>query len=238
MQEAWPRLTLVGGDQKLYDTTRKIVGAKVQVITYSEFLPLVFGSHYKTYVTRYAGYDPHCDATIELSFATSAMRFGHSTVRPAFDRLDKGFKPLSIGPLSLNDAFFNPIQYYNSGGTDAILRGLLSFQSKAVDEFLTTVLTTQLYIKSKKVLGLDLAATNIQRGRDHGQPPYRQWQNYCKGLYPGKVARFERDETVAILQELYGTDGFKRGMDLWPAGLADRCASGTNICLHTRKNIL
>lgn len=122
----------------------------------------------------------------------------------------------------MNDAFFNPIQYYNSGGTDAILRGLLSFQSKAVDEFLTTVLTTQLYTKSKNVLGLDLAATNIQRGRDHGQPPYRQWQNYCEGLYPGKVARFERDETVAILQELYGTDGFKRGMDLWPAGLSER----------------
>lgn len=209
-------------DQKLYDTTRKIVGAKVQVITYGEYIPPLLGSNYKTYVPPYKGYDSQCDASISLPFSTSAMRFGHSTIRPTFERLGADYKPLSIGPLKLVEAFNNPIQYYKSGGTDALLRGLLSFQSKSVDEFLSTVLTTQLFAKSISELGQDLASIDIQRGRDNGQPPYRQWQKYCQGLYPDNVARFERDETVAILKRLYGEDGFERGMDLWPAGLAER----------------
>ena len=216
-------------DQKLYDTTRKIVGAKVQVITYSEYLPLLFGPHYNTYVPPYDGYDPHCDATISVPFATSAMRYGHSMVRPVFGRLNKGYKPLRIGPLQLAEAFSNPMLYYRSGGTDAILRGLLSFQSKAVDEFLSTVLTTQLFTKSKNELGKDLAATDIQRGRDQGQLPYRRWQTYCENLHPENTARFQRDETVAILKWLYGEDGFKCGMDLWPAGLSEQRLPGAMV---------
>ncbi|KAL5499712.1 hypothetical protein EMCRGX_G011170 [Ephydatia muelleri] len=216
-------------DQKLYDTTRKIVGAKIQVITYSEYLPLLFGPHYNTYVPPYDGYDPHCDATVSVPFATSAMRYGHSMVRPIFGRLNKGYKPLRIGPLKLAEAFSNPMLYYRSGGTDAILRGLLSFQSKAVDEFLSTVLTTQLFTKSKNELGKDLAATDIQRGRDQGQLPYRRWQTYCENLHPANTARFQRDETIAILKWLYGEDGFKCGMDLWPAGLSEQRLPGAMV---------
>ena len=217
------------GDQRLYDTARKIVGAKVQAITYGEYLPIVFGPHYKTYVNPYAGYDPKCDASIPLVFATSAMRFGHSTVTPTLERLDRDFKPLNIGPLSLADAFLNPIEYYKSGGTDPILRGLITFESKAVDEFVATVLTNQLFSTSREVLGQDLASLDIHRGRDHGQQPYRKWQSYCEDLYPGKMAQFRRKENVAILKKLYGTEGFKYGMDLWPAGLAEKPLQGAQV---------
>ena len=62
------------------------------------------------------------------------------------DRYDSEGKCLPIGPLNLRDAFFNPLQYYISGGTDPLLRGLLRSSSRELDEFVSIVLTTQLFI--------------------------------------------------------------------------------------------
>ena len=92
-------------------------------------------------------------------------------------------KPLPAGPLGLREAFFNPLQYFVSGSTDPLLCGLIEDQSRELDEFLTIVLTTQLFALSNDKLGQDLASLNIQRAREHEIPSYRQFQKYCYDLY-------------------------------------------------------
>lgn len=208
-------------DEKLYQETRKIIGAQMQVITYNEFLPLLFGTYYETFLPPYRGYNPFVDATIPNSFATGAFRFGHSLIRSQLDRLDKNFRRLDIGPLPLERAFFDPLSYFESGGTDPIARGLAIAQSNPVDEFLNRVLTSKLFSESPGTLGSDLASLNIQRGRDHGIPAYRTWQRFCEQLFPGINATFRHNETVKTLKELYGEEGFRNGIDLWVGGLSE-----------------
>ena len=216
-------------DERLYQEGRKIVGALMQVITYKEFLPLFFGDEgFKTFIGPYSGYNSSVEASVPNSFATAAFRVGHTLIRPTFARLDNEHKPLSIGPLGLREAFFNPLQYYVSGGTDPILRGLVEEKSREVDEFVNRVLTTQLFAPSDDSIGQDLAARNIQRGREHAIPSYREFQQYCFDKF-GVPSEFASLTTELRLRELYGNEGFNKGIDLWVGGLAEKVAQGSNL---------
>lgn len=223
------RLNPCWRDERLYQETRKIVGAMQQVISFQEFLPIVLGPYYSRYIPRYRGYNPFVDASIPASFAGAAYRFGHSLVRNQLDRLDRDYQPLGIGPLPLDQAFFNPIRYFESLGTDPILRGLTVARSDPVDEFLNSVLTSKLFVEPGKDLGGDLAALNIQRGRDHGLPTYRKWEKFCKRLFPGVPVSFQAADAKAKLTAIYGEDGYQNGMDLWLGGLVEKVLPGGAI---------
>lgn len=65
----------------------------------------------------------------------------------------------------------SPSNIHNLGEVDRIALGLSTQRSQRRDEFITTQLTNHLF-QTQGHKGLDLAAINIQRGRDHGLPPY------------------------------------------------------------------
>ena len=204
-------------DERLYQECRRIVGALVQKITYEDYLPKVLGyRNYDFFVGRFKGYNPKVDPSIPNSFATAAYRYGHSLIRPQFDRLDVNFRPLPIGPLNLVDAFFNPDQFRVSLGTDPIVRGLVSVNSRRMDEFLNSVLTTQLFANTFSV-PLDLASLNLQRGRDHGLAGYTVWRDFCFEVF-GKASDFENKLTLVRFLQLYGS---LETVDLWIAGIAE-----------------
>ena len=217
------------GDEKIYQETRKILGAMMQVITYKEFLPLLFGQYYEEYVPPYFGYNPFIDVTIPNSFATAALRFGHSLIRPVLMRLNENWEPVDEGPLPLERAFFNPVEYFKSNGTDPLLRGLLVAHSRDIDIFINNILTTKLFTESPERIGMDLASLNIQRGRDHGIPSYRKWQRLCENVYPKRNASFHFRSVERALRDVYGTEGFNEGMDLWVGGLAERKLPGAQV---------
>lgn len=204
-------------DEKLYQVCRSIVGALVQKITYNDYLPKVLGyKNYDIFIGPYRGFDPLIDPSIPNSFATAAYRYGHSLIRPFFDRLNEDYLPLPIGPLKLVDAFFAPDQFRKSIGTDPIMRGWVSVNSRRMDEFLNSVLTTQLF-QTPLSPGLDLASLNLQRGRDHGMSPYLIYRNFCFEKF-GIVSDFENDLTLVRFLKLYGS---LETLDLWIGGLAE-----------------
>ena len=204
-------------DERLFQECRRIVGALIQKITYLDYLPKVMGpENYDIFVGPYLGYNPEIDAGVPNAFATAAYRYGHSLVRPLFDRLDVNYNPLPIGPANLVDLFFNPTQFRTSLGTDPITRGLVSVNSRRMDEFMNRVLTTQLFQTNFSV-GMDLASLNIQRGRGHGLPPYPIWKNFCNRIF-GITSNFENDVTQIRFLSLYGT---LDTLDLWIGGIAE-----------------
>lgn len=204
-------------DEKLYQVCRKIVGALIQKITFVDYLPKVLGpKNFDRFIGPYRGYFPAVDPSVPNSFATAAYRYGHSLVRPFFDRLNEDFLPLPIGPLNLVDAFFAPDQFRKSLGTDPIMRGWVSTNARRMDEFLNSVLTTQLF-QTPLSPGLDLASLNMQRGRDHGLSPYLIYRNFCFEKF-GIASDFENDLTLVRFLKLYGS---LETLDLWIGGLAE-----------------
>ena len=66
-------------DEKLYQEARKIMGAIIQIITYKEYLPALYGDKwFKFYIGDYRYYSSNKTPAISNVFATAPFRFGHS----------------------------------------------------------------------------------------------------------------------------------------------------------------
>jgi len=166
---------------KIYHEARKIVGAQLQHITFTEWLPKIIGPIGMKLLRHYPGYDPNVDSSITNSFATAAFRFGHSLINPIIYRLNSTFQPIEQGNIPLHKAFFSPYKIVNEGGIDPVLRGLFGTAAKSPGDklqLLNSELTERLFEMAHAV-ALDLGALNIQRGRDHALPGYNAWRVLC-----------------------------------------------------------
>ena len=210
-------------DERIFQEARKIVGALIQKITYMDYLPKVLGqNNLDTLIGQYEGYDPSVDASIPNSFATAAYRYGHSLIRPRFNRLGPGYTNQEA--LNLRDMFFNPDLIKVSGGTDPIVRGWVTQNARRMDEFLNIVLTSQLF-ETTALGGMDLASLNIQRQRDHGMPGYRTFRDFCRREFPElPLAVFENELTEGRFLKLHGD---LDNIDLWIGGIAERRIPGS-----------
>ena len=210
-------------DERIFQEARKIVGAIAQVITYQEYLPEMLGErNLQRLLGRYRGYDDSIDASLPNSFGAAAYRIGHSQVQEAFTRIDANGRTLPSLPLV--QAFFNPGAFFANGGTASFLRGLLSQQSRKVDEFVTRTLTNRLFERPGEA-GMDLISLNIQRGRDHGLPSYRAFRNFCATKF-GLRGEIENPSTLRRLRQLYNSDD---DIDLWVGGVAETLLPGARI---------
>ena len=209
-------------DETVYQETRKLVGAMMQAITFNEFLPALLGGGAPG---SYTGYKTTVNAGIANEFSTAAYRFGHSTLSPTLLRLDENGQMIGAGHLALEQAFFNPYLLMNpvNGGIEPILRGLISQPGQEVDPFLVDAVRNMLFPPPVDV-GFDLAALNMQRGRDHGLPSYNQMRA-AMGLMPYSswADAVFMDGVKDLLMSIY-TD--INDIDLWIGGLAENHVNG------------
>lgn len=209
--------------EEIYQRTRRIVGAQMQVITYEEFLPALLG---QGSIPTYEGYDPTVNARIMNIFSTAAYRFGHSALSPLLLRLDSDGNEIDEGHLLLRDAFFAPLRIIDEGGIEPLLRGLANQLCQRVDVFIIDEVRNFLFGQPGSG-GFDLASLNIQRGRDHGLPGYNDVR---EALGLGRVEDFsEISSDTEIQDRLSSAYGSVDNIDLWVGGLVEDLIPGSHL---------
>ena len=180
--ETLQKLNPSWSDEILYQETKRIVNAQVQHITYNEYLPLIIGKKVMESFDLLPSdhsvdsYDDSVNPQIVSGFSTAAFRL-HTTVRATIPFRDAQNRV--IGQLDLSDTFLNPSVAYTEDAFPEMLNGLTGAAMTKFDRFFTTEVTHHLFRRFNASFGLDLVAINIQRGRDHGIPPYNAWRKLC-----------------------------------------------------------
>lgn len=179
-------------DEVLFQEARRIVAAELQHVTYLYALPPWLGPGAVATYDLDPGnfrYDPDLDPTVANVFSTAAFRFGHSQLK----------QEVKIGSsrLAIQDTLKRP--HFVQQALTSVLLGLASAGSDAVDCHFARGVTDHLFESSNASRdGTDLLAINVQRGRDHGLPPFNAWREYCglpalegfhsSELYPNDLA--------------------------------------------------
>ncbi|XP_051278095.1 eosinophil peroxidase-like isoform X1 [Dicentrarchus labrax] len=219
--------------ETIYQETRKIMGGYFQVITFRDYLLHIVGPDFiSKQLSTYPGYDEDVDPSISNVFATAAYRFAHLMVQPFMFRLNEEYKehPDYRSPL-LHKAFFTPWRIVFEGGLDPVLRGLVGSMAKlnTQDHMMSDELRDRLF-KFSSDLALDLAALNMQRGRDHGLPGYNKWRKFCGLSQPQNQAQLaevlNNTDLAERLLDLYGTPD---NIDVWLGGVAEPFVRGGRV---------
>ena len=205
---------------RVYLEARKINAAQIQHITYNEFVPLLLGRPLGHHF-----YHPRFDASTTNAFATASFRYAHSSVTEQFKLVNSSYQ--EVEPLDLFDAFFDTTHLRKPGLLDNILRGTSVQSAFKADSKFSDSVRNQLFETENNGCGLDLFSLNLQRGRDHGLPPYNKWRDFARwqcGVTTGRVNSFDdlryemSQERINALKSVYQ---HVDDIDLYAGGLAE-----------------
>ncbi len=208
--------------EERYQRARALVVAELQAITYNEFLPLLLGPGA---LSPDVAYDDRANPGISNLFSTACYRFGHSMLPHRLLRLRRNGGEIAAGHLTLRDAFFAP-EELGAGGLEPVLRGLAARKAQEVDLLVVDDVRNFLFGPPGSG-GFDLAALNIQRGRDHGLASYNQARRDL-GLRPAaSFADITSDRQVwRALERAYGS---VENIDPWVGALAESHRPGSLV---------
>ncbi|KAL9953649.1 hypothetical protein ACROYT_G041099 [Oculina patagonica] len=211
-------------DEQIFQAARRLVAAEIQAITFREYLPAALGS--TQYIPPYQGYNKSINVGMSNMMTTAAFRFGHSQVNTHLWRFEEDGTMSHYGHLALRDAYFSPERVSREGGIEPLFRGAVRQAAQEVDLEMVDDMRNALF-PSGRELGEDLAARNIQRGRDHGLPDYNTARKALglKGL--SSFSEITKDSKVAKkMEDLYHDIN---NVDLWVGGLAEDHESDSEL---------
>lgn len=202
-------------DEAVYQLARKIVQAEMQRITYHEFLPALLGDTMQLAPVISPG-----NPAVATEFSTAGYRFGHSTLSSQIDLVDES----ATATISLTAAFFNPgFLIDDPFNVDRLIGGLPTQPCQEIDPHVVEDLRTFLF-GPPGAGGFDLAALNIQRGRDHGLSDYNSMREAYGLSRVTSFAEITSDADLQLaLEEVYQTVD---NIDAWIGGLAEDHVSG------------
>ena len=245
-ETSYPILT----DEELYQNSRRIVAAEIQNIVYSEFLPLVLGpvamEEYKLNlpISGTTTYNNNATANLYNEFATFAFRFGHSLIPNTFEPSDKPLSTVkNICPLK--DNLFKIEEFVLGKGFSArawqnIILGVASSPSPPMDAKMEDHVTSFLFCNStcefKRGHGQDLAARNIQRGRDHGLSGYIKYREYCGLSVPSDWSEKPEDISQQNWDNMRSVYTDVRDIDAFTGAMSEKAVEGglvgpTIVCI-------
>ena len=123
-------------------------------------------------------------------------------------------------------------------GMTSIAKGMTLQAAQAFDSFITSELTNFLYASSNNgfAFGSDLAARNIQRGRDNGLNGWAFYRKACGGSVPGSWNSRPKDISAANWDKLRSLYTSIQDIDLFTGSLAESPLEGavlgkTSACI-------
>jgi len=200
-------------DDRLYNSSRNRLIAYYQKIIYDEWLPAL-----GVQLPAYSGYNSTINPQIFNEFSTAAFRMGHTLINSTIIRMDNNGEVTREGNISLRDAFFNPYVIGFAGGIDAYFKGMgtqvqQEFDCKVIDD------VRNFLFGFPGGGGLDLAAININRGRERGIPDYNTVRaSLGLPLIESFDALTSDTDEAALMESVYGD---VNNVDAWVGMLAE-----------------
>ncbi|KAL1490768.1 hypothetical protein ABEB36_013412 [Hypothenemus hampei] len=229
LAEALAQLNPHWNDEELFLETRQILIGEMQNIIYKEYLPAILGvDAMKEFqlelqeAGKYSmDYNHLIDPSITNEFAAAAFRFGHSTV----DGQMKLYGPKKMEEIiAIPEVMFYPARMRHTEFMDEALSTMTTEPMQEVDVSVSDALTKYMF-RGGNPFGVDLAAINIQRGRDHGLRPYNEYRQLI-GLPRLRDFNEFGPEVGNKLRSVYESVD---DIDLWVGGLLEEKVPGSIV---------
>ncbi|XP_055952431.1 peroxidase-like [Argiope bruennichi] len=193
-------------EERLFQESRRINIALLQCITYKEYLQVLLGPYIMDrfnltvkYGSEGSTYYPRIRLGVSNEWSTAAFRL-HSMIPQKADARGTRFK----------DFFLKP-EFIREGHLESIIKDSFIIPSEGFDHYYAEDLSKHMFQRPNIPYGLDIPSLDIQRGRDHGIPPYLVMVRFCsKGRV--KIVTFDdlapllmTKEKAEILKENYGS---------------------------------